>query len=269
MYERLSRDDELTGDSNSIINQKSMLEEYAEKNGFFNFVHYTDDGYSGGNFERPSWKRMIADIENGKIGCVITKDMSRIGREYLQTGFYTEVLFRQQGVRFIAISNGVDSNDKNSSEFAPFLNIMNEWYLRDCSCKQLAAYKLRGEAGKHTGAHPPYGYKKDPDDKHHWIVDEEAASVVKRIFNLSIEGYGVGQIAKLLMNDKIERSSYYMAVRGFGTSQNSYDTEHPYDWSTGTVANIIARVEYMGHTVNFRTYKENYKDKKKTYAFSE
>lgn len=267
LYERLSRDDEphetngfVQGESNSIVNQKAMLEEYAKKNGFSNLVHYTDDGYSGGNFERPSWKRMIADIESGKISCVIAKDMSRIGREYLQTGFYTEVLFRQQGVRFIAISNGVDSNDKNSSEFAPFLNIMNEWYLRDCSRKQLAAYKLRGEAGKHTGAHPPYGYKKDPEDKHHWIIDGESAAVVKRIFNLSIEGYGVGQIAKILMTDKIERPSYYMATRGMGTSQNSYDAEHPYDWSTGTVANIIARPEYMGHTVNFRTYKENYKD---------
>ncbi|MGN0107514.1 MAG: DUF4368 domain-containing protein, partial [Hominilimicola sp.] len=175
----------------------------------------------------------------------------------------TEVLFKQQGLRFIAISNGVDSNDKNSGEFAPFLNIMNEWYLRDCSRKQIAAYNVRGNAGKHTGAHPPYGYKKAPDDKHHWIIDEEAAAVVKRIFNLSIEGYGVGQIAKILMNDKVERPSYYMATRGLGTSQNNYDAEHPYDWSTGTVANIIARVEYMGHTVNFRTYKENYKDKKR------
>lgn len=270
LYERLSRDDELRenngfarGESNSIVNQKKMLEEYAKKNGFSNLVHYTDDGYSGGNFERPSWKRMIADIESGKIGCVIAKDMSRIGREYLQTGFYTEVMFRQQGVRFIAISNGVDSNDKSSSEFAPFLNIMNEWYLRDCSRKQLAAYKLRGEAGKHTGAHPPYGYKKSPDDKHQWIIDEEAAAVVKRIFNLSIAGYGVGQIAKILMNDKIERPSYYAAVRGLGTLKNSYNAEHPYDWSPGTVSNIIARPEYIGHTVNFRTYKENYKDHKR------
>lgn len=167
LYERLSRDDELTGESNSIVNQKAMLEEYAKQNGFSNFVHYTDDGFSGGNFERPSWKRMIADIENGKVGTVIAKDMSRIGREYLQTGFYTEVLFRQQGVRFIAISNGVDSNDKNSGEFAPFLNIMNEWYLRDCSRKQIAAYKSRGNAGKPTTNHAIYGYEKDPADKHH------------------------------------------------------------------------------------------------------
>ena len=262
LYERLSRDDELTGESNSIVNQKSMLEEYAKNNGFSNLVHYTDDGYSGGNFERPSWKRLVADIESGKVGCVIAKDMSRIGRDYLQTGFYTEVLFRQQGVRFIAISNGVDSNDKNSGEFAPFLNIMNEWYLRDCSRKQIAAYKVRGNAGKHTANNAIYGYKKDPENKHHWIIDEEAAAVVKRIFNLSIEGYGVGQIAKILMNDKVERPSYYAAKRGLGTSKNSYDAEHPYDWIAPTVASIISKPEYMGHTVNFRYYKENYKDKK-------
>ena len=263
LYERLSRDDDLLGESNSIVNQKAMLENYANQNGFNKIEHYTDDGYSGGNFDRPAWKKLIADIESGKIGCVIAKDMSRIGREYLQTGYYTEILFRENGVRFIAVSNGVDSNNQSTGEFAPFLNIMNEWYLRDCSRKQIAAYKLRGNAGRHTGAHPPYGYKKDPDDKYHWIIDEEAAKVVKRIFNLSIEGYGVGQIARILTEDKIERPSYYMSTRGLGNKQNSYDKEHPYDWSIGTVANILARPEYMGHTVNFRTYKENYKDKKR------
>lgn len=270
LYERLSRDDEpltsqggIRGDSNSIVNQKLMLENYARQNGFMNIRHYTDDGYSGGNFDRPAWKQLISDVENGKIACVIAKDMSRIGREYLQTGFYTEIMFRQHGIRFIAVGNSVDTANQESSEFAPFLNIMNEWYLRDCSRKQIAAYKLRGNAGKHTGAHPPYGYKKDTDDKHHWLVDEEAAKVVKRIFSLSIEGYGVGQIAKILTDDKIERPSYYAATRRMGTSQKSYDTEHPYDWSTGTVSNIISRPEYMGHTVNFRTYKENYKDKKR------
>ena len=131
LYERLSNDDRLLGESNSIVNQKTMLENYAKQNGFKNIRHYTDDGYSGGNFERPDWKRMVADIQAGLIGAVIVKDMSRVGRDYLQTGFYTEVLFKQQGVRFIAVSNGVDSTDASSSEFAPFLNIMNAWYLRD------------------------------------------------------------------------------------------------------------------------------------------
>ena len=149
-YERLSRDDELQGDSNSIINQKRLLEDYAASHGFGNCVHYTDDGISGGTFERPAWKRMLNDIEAGNVGCVLAKDMSRIGRDYLQTGFYTEVLFRERGVRFIAIGNGVDSADKTTSEFAPFLNIMNEWYLRDCSRKQCAAYQARGKAGKPT-----------------------------------------------------------------------------------------------------------------------
>ena len=153
LYERLSRDDEAIGDSNSIINQKLQLESYAAQHGFMNCVHYTDDGWSGGNFERPDWKRLIADIEAGKIGCVIAKDMSRIGRDYLQTGFYTEVMFRERGVRFIAIGNGVDSADQSTGEFAPFINIMSEWYLRDCSRKQKAAYQVRGRAGKPTTNH--------------------------------------------------------------------------------------------------------------------
>ncbi len=262
LYERLSRDDELSGESNSIVNQKTMLENYAAQNGFSNIRHYTDDGYSGGNFERPAWKQLIADIESGKVRTVIAKDMSRIGRDYLQTGFYTEVLFRQQGVRFIAISNGVDSSNQASNEFAPFLNIMNEWYLRDCSRKQIASYKVRGNAGKHTGSHAIYGYKKSPDDKNQWLIDDEAAEVVKRIFNLCIEGYGVSQIAKILMNEKVERPSYYMAKRNQGTRQNDVDLEHPYDWSAATVAQIIAKPEYIGHTVNFRSYTENYKTKK-------
>ena len=176
-YERLSRDDELQGDSNSIINQKRYLEDYAASHGFKNCVHYTDDGISGGTFERPAWKKMLSDIEAGKVGIVLAKDMSRIGRDYLQTGFYTEVMFRERGVRFIAIGNGVDSADKNSSEFAPFLNIMNEWYLRDCSRKQCAAYQARGKAGKPTTNHAIYGYTKDPADKHHWLIDEEAENI--------------------------------------------------------------------------------------------
>ena len=261
LYERLSRDDEVAGDSNSIVNQKMLLESYATQHGFTNCVHYTDDGWSGGNFERPDWKRMIADIEGGKIGCVIAKDMSRIGRDYLQTGFYTEVLFREKGVRFIAIGNSVDSADRNTSEFAPFLNIMNEWYLRDCSRKQCAAYQARGNAGKPTTNHAIYGYRKDPEDKHHWLIDEDAAAVVRRIFHLSMEGHGPHEIASILRDDKIERPSVYMGKRGQGTQRNSYDDSRPYDWSGTTVSNILAKPEYMGHTINFRSYKESYKDK--------
>lgn len=262
LYERLSRDDEAIGDSNSITNQKIQLENYAAQHGFTNCVHYTDDGWSGANFERPDWKRLIADIEAGKVGCVIAKDMSRIGRDYLQTGFFTEVLFREKGVRFIAIGNGVDSADKSTGEFAPFINIMSEWYLRDCSRKQCAAYQARGHAGKPTTNHAIYGYRKDPEDKHHWLIDEEAAAVVRRIFRLSMEGYGPGQIAGILRDGKVERPSYYMGMRGMGTKQRDMDASRPYDWSNTTVSNILAKPEYMGHTVNFRSYKESYKDKR-------
>lgn len=262
LYERLSRDDELQGDSNSVVNQKILLEDYAKQHGFTNCVHYTDDGYSGGNFERPAWKRLVADIEAGKVSCVLAKDMSRIGRDYLQTGFYTEVMFRQKGVRFIAIANGVDSADKSSGEFAPFLNIMNEWYLRDCSRKQCAAYQARGKSGKPTSNHALYGYKKDPEDKHHWLIDEEAAAVVRRIFQLSMEGNGSYKIAAILMDEKVERPSYYLAKRGQGTNKTVADMTRPYDWYGNTVSNILSKPEYMGHTVNFRSHKESYKDKR-------
>lgn len=165
LYERLSRDDELAGDSNSIVNQKKMLEDYAKSNGYTDLVHFTDDGYSGGNFDRSGWKEMLRQIEGGSIGAVIVKDMSRVGRDYLQVGFYTEVFFREKGVHFVAISNGVDSDINTSSEFAPFLNIMNEWYLRDCSRKIKAVLQAKGRDGKPITNNPPYGYIKDPEDK--------------------------------------------------------------------------------------------------------
>ena len=262
LYERLSRDDDLTGDSNSILNQKAYLENYAAQHGYTNIAHYTDDGWSGGNFERPDWKRMIADIEAGKVCRVIVKDMSRAGRDYLQTGFYTEVFFRQHGVHFIAIANGVDSEDQNSNEFAPFLNIMNEWYLRDQSRKVSAAYKIKGTSGKHTSTHAIYGYKKDPENKDHWIIDEEAATVVKRIFHLALEGYGQYKIAEILTRDKVECPAYYLAVRGCGSHKNNVDMTRPYDWNGNTVGIILAKPEYLGHTVNFRTSQKSYKDKR-------
>lgn len=190
LYERLSRDDELAGESNSIVNQKRMLEKYAKEQGFSNLAYYTDDGWSGTNFERPDWKRLLTDIEDGKIGCVIVKDMSRIGRNYLQVGFYTEVLFREKGVRFIAISNGVDSTQQSSNEFAPFLNIMNEWYVRDTSRKIKSVLHAKGMDGKHLTSNAIYGYKKDPEDNDHWIlfentqepiVDEDTWHTVQKI----------------------------------------------------------------------------------------
>ena len=264
LYERLSRDDDLAGESNSILNQKAYLENYAVQHGYTPFAHYTDDGWSGGNFERPDWKRMIADIEAGKICRVIVKDMSRAGRDYLQTGFYTEVFFRQHGVHFIAIANSVDSEDQNSNEFAPFLNIMNEWYLRDQSRKVSAAYRIKGNSGKHTSTHAIYGYKKDPEDKDRWIIDEEAAAVVRRIFQLSIEGHGGYEIAQMLTREKVESPSYYLASRGIGLFKNRKDMTRPYDWYGNSVNVLLSKPEYMGHTVNFRTSKKSYKDKRVT-----
>lgn len=263
LYERLSRDDDLLGDSNSIVNQKSYLESYAAKQGYSNCIHYTDDGWSGGNFERPGWKRFIADVEAGKVAHVLVKDMSRAGRDYLQTGFYTEVFFRKHGVHFVAIANNIDSDDQNSSEFAPFLNIMNEWYLRDQSRKVTAAYRIKGTSGKPTSNNAIYGYAKDPDDKNHWLIDEEAAAIVRRIFQLSIEGHGPYDIARILTAEKVESPGYYLAVRNRGAKRNSMDMSRPNDWYGSTVSNILSKPEYMGHTVNFRSSKKTYKDKRK------
>ena len=262
LYERLSRDDELAGDSNSIVNQKSYLQSYADQHGFSNCVHYTDDGWSGGNFDRPAWKQLVEDIEAGKVATVLVKDMSRIGRDYLQTGYFTEVLFRQHDVRFIAVANNVDSDDPGSNEFTPFMNIMNEWYLRDQSRKMRTAIRIKGTSGKPTGNHAPYGYKKDPEDKDHWLIDEEAAAVVRRIFHLSIEGYGPSEIATILTKDKVESPGYYLAQRNRGTMQHRIDPERKYDWYGGTVLVMLGKQEYMGHTVNFRSHKPSYKSKK-------
>ena len=269
LYERLSRDDDLTGDSNSILNQKRYLESYAAQRGYTNIVHYTDDGWSGGNFDRPAWKRLVADIEAGKVAHLLCKDLSRIGRNYLQTGFYTEVMFRQNGVHFVAVANNIDSEEQDSGEFAPFLNIMNEWYLRDQSKKVSAAYRVKGKAGKPTTNNAIYGYKKDPEDKDHWLVDEEAAAVVRRIFRLAVEGHGPYDISKLLTAEKVECPGHYLARQreaqhrpGKRKGQSALDKNRPYDWYGNTVSTMLERPEYMGHTVNFRSSKKSYRDKR-------
>ena len=261
LYERLSRDDDNAGDSNSIVNQKKYLESYAQQRGYTNCRHYTDDGWSGSNFERPAWKQLIADIEAGRVAHVIVKDMSRAGRDYLQTGFYTEVFFRQHGVHFVAIANGVDSDDQNSNEFAPFLNIMNEWYLRDLSRKQKTAIRVKGESGKPTTNCAIYGYKKDPENKYHWLIDEEAAAVVRRIFQLTIEGKGPYDIARILFDDKIDTPAVYFGKQNKGVWKNKKEFPNPYNWSGYIVGQILSKPEYMGHTVNFRSHKQSYKDK--------
>lgn len=262
LYERLSRDDEMVGDSNSIVNQKKMLEDYAKQNGYTNIEHFTDDGYSSGSFDRPDWKRMIEGIEDGSIGTVIVKDMSRIGRDYLQVGFYTEVMFKEKEVHFIAIANGVDNQKRESSEFAPFLNIMNEWYIHDSSRKVTTVLRARGMKGKHTTNNAIYGYQKSEEDKNQWVIDEEAAEVVRRIYRMSLEGKGPYEIARILSEEQIERPSYYLAKRGLGTCRSNNNTATPYVWRGATVRDILSKPEYMGPTVNFRSYKESYKDKR-------
>ena len=204
LYCRLSRDDELQGDSNSIINQKAILQKYADDNGFGNTMFFVDDGYSGTNFDRPDWERLIALAEDGKIGTVIVKDMSRLGRDYLKVGYYTEVFFPGLDIRFIAINNGVDSANQQDSDFTPFLNIINEWYAKDTSKKIRAVFKAKGQSGKPLCTNPPYGYVKDPEDKSRWIIDPEAAEVVREIFSLCVKGYGPTQIAKELTRRQIE-----------------------------------------------------------------
>jgi DNA invertase Pin-like site-specific DNA recombinase len=260
LYSRLSKDDERTGESLSIEHQKAILEDYANKQGFSNLVHYVDDGFSGTDFSRPDWKRMIADVEADRVGIILTKDLSRLGRDHLQVGFHTEVVFRNHGVRFVAIGNNIDSDIQESTEFAPFLNIFSEWYARDCSRKIKTVLHAKGNSGKHMTNSALYGYKKSAEDKNVWLIDEEAAVHVRRIFQMAIDGKGTYQIARTLTDEKIMRPSAYIALR------DGYDdpaSEDRYNWNGRTVENILDRPEYKGATVNFRTYKNSYKDKKK------
>ena len=209
LYERLSRDDDNAGESNSIVHQKQMLEDYAMKHGFTNLVHFTDDGWSGATFDRPSWNRLVEGVKNGEITACICKDMSRIGRDHLQVGFFTDILFREKEVRFIAINNGIDSDRQETSEFAPFLNIMNEWYAKDTSKKIKAVFKAKMRDGKRVSGAVPYGYYRKPEDKQTLYVDEASASVVRRIFQLACDGMGATAIADTLSEDKILIPSAY------------------------------------------------------------
>ena len=263
LYCRLSRDDELQGDSNSIKNQKLILQKYADDNGFRNTRFFVDDGYSGTTFDRPDFQRMIAEMDAGRIGTVIVKDMSRLGRDYLKVGFYTEVAFPEADVRFIAINNGVDSANQQESDLTPFINIFNEFYAKDTSKKIRAVFKAKGQSGKPLCTNPPYGYKKDPDDKTRWIMDDEAAAVVKEIFHLCMSGYGPTQIAKELRKRRIETPAEYGKRVGVNVpSAKLRENDDPCRWTTSTVVHILERREYTGCTVNFKTYKKSYKSKK-------
>lgn len=262
LYERLSRDDELQGESNSIINQKKILEEYASKNNLSNIIHFTDDGISGTQFDRPGFMAMMNGVNQGNIGCIIVKDMSRLGRDYLKVGQCMEIL-RQKGVRLIAINDNVDSFYRED-DFTPFRNIMNEWYARDTSRKIQSTFKSKGESGKHTASTPPYGYIKDEKDKNKWIVDEKAAEVVRRIFNMTMQSNGPYRIAKILESEKVDIPAYHQQKLGYGLYQ-SKNFEHPYRWCSSTIASILKKQEYLGHTVNFKTRK-HFKDKKSKYV---
>ena len=262
LYPRLSHEDELQGESNSISNQKRILETYAKQNGFSNLRWYTDDGYSGANFQRPGFQSMLADIEAGKVATVIVKDMSRLGRNYLQVGMYTEMIFPQKGVRFIAINDGVDSA-QGDNDFAPLRNIFNEWLVRDTSKKIKAVKRSKGMSGKHLTGTVIYGYLWD-EKREHWLVDEEAAEVVRRIFSLTLEGYGPYQIACKLSADRIEIPVVHLARFNEGVNR-SKPVKDPYGWGSSTIVNILKKREYLGHTINFKTRK-HFKDKKSHYV---
>ena len=265
LYERLSRDDEMQGESNSIKNQKEYLEDFARKNGFRNIRHFTDDGVSGTTFEREGFQKMVAEVEAGNVGTVIVKDMSRFGRNYLKVGFYTEMLFPEKGVRFIAINNGVDSQTQGENDFTPFLNIMNEWYAKDTSKKIRTMFKAKMQEGKRVSPSVPYGYLRDPQDKQHLIIDEEAAKVVRRIYQMTVEGHGKRDIARALTADKILIPAAY-AAEHCPENNHSHGYASPYEWSCTAISYILEKQEYMGHTVLGKTVTDNFKTKKRRKA---
>lgn len=262
LYERLSRDDDLVGESNSITNQKKYLEDYARRNGLTNIFHFTDDGYSGVNFNRPGFQSLISEVEAGNIGTIIVKDMSRFGRNYLQVGFYTEVMFPQKNVRFIAINNGIDSQNASSNDFAPFLNIMNEWYAKDTSNKIRAIFDARMKDGKRCSGSIPYGYNRVKGDKQSIVVDPEAAEVVRRIFQLANEGKSPRTIAEILSEEKVLIPSAYEKEK-HPEQYNGQRYTDPYIWSVSTVRTILNRQEYIGHTVLHKSTVKDFKNHKR------
>ena len=254
LYPRLSHEDELQGESNSISNQKRILETYAKQNGFSNLRWYTDDGYSGANFQRPGFQAMLADIEAGKVGTVIVKDMSRLGRNYLQVGMYTEMIFPQKGVRFIAINDGVDSA-QGENDFAPLRNIFNEWLVRDTSKKIKAVKRSKGMSGKPITSKPVYGYLMDEDEN--FIIDEEAAPVVRQIYSLCLAGNGPTKIARMLTEQQIPTPGT-LEYRRTGSTRR-YHPGYECKWATNTVVHLLENREYTGCLVNFKTEKPSYK----------
>ena len=261
LYCRLSQDDGLEGDSNSIQNQKNILQKFAEDHHFPNPCFYVDDGFSGGNFQRPAFQQMISDMENGEIGIIVTKDLSRLGRNQLHTGLYIEERFPMFGVRYIAINDNVDTDSSESNDLMPFKNLFNEWFIRDTSRKIRAVLKAKAERGERLGTRAPYGYRKDPDTKK-LIVDEEAAAIVRRIFAMCAGGSGPSQIARILKKEQILTPTMYAYTR-YGITHTCLDTAHPYNWSNSAIANLLENEIYLGNTVNMKHSSRSYKDKRR------
>lgn len=259
LYCRLSNDDDLNGESNSITNQKAILQKYADDKGLRNTKFYVDDGVSGTTFDREGFQAMIADIEAGKVSTVIVKDMSRFGRDYLKVGYYTEVMFAQHDIHFIAVNDGVDS-ELESNDFTPIRNLFNEFYARDCSKKIRAVVNAKGKSGKPITPNPPYGYKKSEADKDVWEIDEDAAQVIRKIFKMCISGMGSSKIARTLGDEGILIPTAYAQTKGRCEGRPFKKATR---WTHQTVNDILERIEYIGHTVNFRTYQKSYKNKKR------
>lgn len=258
LYERLSRDDEQQGESNSIINQKKYLEDYARNNGFLNLRHFTDDGYTGTNFKRPGFTAMMSEVNAGNVGTIIVKDMSRFGRDYIQVGYYTEIEFPKKGVRFIAVNNNVDSNNPVNNDFTPFLNIMNEWYAKDTSNKIRSVFKSRMKDGKRCSGSIPYGFNRLPGDKQTLVVDPIASTIVKRIFKMASEGINPDEIARRLKADEVLIPTAY-TERYHPEQCNKRKYLGECDWSGSCVRAILSRQEYLGHTVLQKSIAENFK----------
>jgi len=258
LYCRLSRDDGMDGDSNSVANQKKLMQKYAKENGFGNTRFYVDDGYTGTNFNRPGFQKMLEDIEMGYISTIIVKDMSRLGRDYLQVGYYTDTYFPDRNIRFIAINDCVDSAD-GENELAPFRNVMNEMYARDISRKVRSSHRIRGNSGEPL-SQPPYGYMKSPDNKKRWVIDPEAAQIVRDVFRMCLEGKGNETIARILQEREVLVPMAYWQSKGLDRGGKKTQP-NPYKWSKSTIAKMLAQQEYCGDVINFKTYSKSFKNK--------
>lgn len=260
LYERLSRDDNLEGDSYSIQNQKKLLTKVAKEKGYTHLVHFFDDGISGVTMDRPGYMDMIAQLELGKASAVFVKDLSRLGRNYIEVGRLTEEFFPDHDIRLVSVSDAIDT-DEGENELAPIRNLFNEWYARDISKKRRISNKIRGNSGMPMGL-PPYGYMKAPDGSKRWVVDDEAAAVVRRIFRLYMDGFGAEQIAARLSYECVLTPTHYWRERGV-SRPNRPVTEEPCRWNSSTVITILSRQEYCGDLINFKTYSKSYKNKKR------